>query len=215
MNKKLFSNTEDKYFYLVEFFFLLLDEKFFTTYNNGACCVSDNVYHEVCVVSTGIKNNVSVPGLTTPGYEEGFEIKQCQTRCLNDTFCRGYSILTTTVSFPVDPGTITWDMCALYTTSNATTLCSVDFPVNPNDPPRSTGPLDPNAACIPSAAPGQMDDYHDGCHIRTDKDNFTTPVTVQTSTTLEDQTSSTPNVEGKHYHKRLGVGGIRNTVNCF
>ena len=152
-----------------------------------------------------------MPGLTTPGYEEGFEIKQCQTRCLNDTFCRGYSILTTTVSFPVDPGTITWDMCALYTTSNATALCSVDFPVNPNDPPRSTGPLDPNAACVPTATPGQMDDYHDGCHIRTDKDNFTTPVTVQTSTTVEDQTSSTPNVEGKHYHKNSeNHGAFRN-----
>ena len=207
-----FLNHKEKYF-SVKFFFLLLDDRFFTTYNNGGCCTSDNVIHELCVVSTGTRNNVSLPGLTIPGYEEGFEINQCQTRCLNDPFCRGYSILTTTWTFPTDPGTITWDMCFLYTTSNATALCSINLPVNPDDPPKSTGPLDPNAACLESSEdPGMMVDYHDGCHIRMDQNNFTTPLPVQTSTTAVDDISSTADVEGKHYHKeKLGKSRVHRT----
>ena len=160
-----------------------LDKKFFTSYNNGFCCTSDNVLHDWCYVSTGPKNNVRIPGYTgsnIPGYEEGFEISECPTRCLNDTKCRGFSVLTTIIELPNpdDLVTISFDTCFLFTTSNATSTCVFHLPDNLDKPSTSMGPLDPYAACDGNQAYERFTyDYNDGCNIRMDQDNFTAPVT--------------------------------------
>ena len=99
----------------------------------------------------------------------------------------------------LDQNALTYDMCSLFTTSNATSFCTHNLPESPDKPATSTGPIDPNAACVPEAQPGLTTDFYDGCHIRTDQDNFTTPATVKpssTDTTME-QITTTPNVEGK------------------
>ena len=121
-----------------------------------------------------------------PGYEEGFEISECPTRCLNDTSCRGFSIITTTSELPVPDGpvTIIYDSCILFTTSNATSFCTFNFfPENPVNPSLSTGPLDPNANCTGETQDGfgNTYNYYDGCHIRMDLNNFTTPMTPVTN----------------------------------
>ena len=137
----------------------------------------------VCFVSTGAANDVVLPDYyTIPGHEEGFEISECRTRCLNDQLCRGFSIFTTTdINTPSGP-TIRYDTCGLYTTSYATALCyniTDHFWTNPNplnpwlgQSKWSTGTLDPNAACIPEAteSPEITFNYHDGCNIKKDQD---------------------------------------------
>ena len=194
----------------------VLDNRLFTTYNNGICCTSDNVIHHACFVSTGATNNVSLPdwynGWLLPGHEEGFEITECQTRCLNDQLCRGFSIFTTTDNNKRLERTVTFDTCVLFTTTNATSLCTLDFLRNPeillSHSEWSTGPLDPNATCLPRGPDGSGGfyeftryNYNDGCYIRTDQDNLVTSVNVQTSTSMNEETTSTDYESGKYNFK--------------
>ena len=125
------------------------------TSNDGYCCTSDNVKHHVCIIST-VENQ--------KGYVSGFEISECETICLNDDLCKGFSIQTITANDR------TVYNCYLYTTSEASTYCSfndeslkrernMDFSVDF---------LDQNARCLETLnLPSQVKiDYHYGCRIK-------------------------------------------------
>ena len=126
------------------------------TENGGYCCTSDDVKHELCIISTA-ENEKS--------YEPGFEISECETRCLNDDLCKGFSIITITA----DGLDKTMEYCLLYTTSDVSTYCSfndenlkAELGMN-----WSVDPLDQNARCVETASIHshiKMNYYH-GCQI--------------------------------------------------
>ena len=97
-----------------------------------------------------------------PGFEVNFTISECETRCLNDAMCKGYSISTTTTLNAVDSTTASYDTCVLYTTTQVTDICML------NRPETSTGQLDPSAECKDKSVypPEITINYHEGCRIK-------------------------------------------------
>ena len=137
--------------------FLFLDANFLVTDNDGYCCTSDEVKHHVCIIRT-LENQ--------KGYESGFEISECETRCLNDDLCKGFSINTMTA----DDVDITVDNCYLYTTSAFLPYCSFNdeslkAELEQND--WSIDPLDQNARCLETMSiPSNVKvNYYGGCQI--------------------------------------------------
>merc|ERR1719322_1941270 len=107
--------------------------------------------------------------LLLPGHEPGFDIwGQCRWRCFDDPLCEGFSITTIWLSVNQSIG---FNTCNLATSSNASSYCSFNQPVDPNLPPTSSGPIDPNATCKEQMeVPGDdtIINYHSGCFIKKD-----------------------------------------------
>ena len=131
------------------------------------------MYHEGCLITNGWINDTE--GLfPLPGHEPGFDIwGQCRWRCFDDPLCEGFSITTIWFELPFNQS-IGFNSCNLATTSNASSYCSFNQPADPNRPPTSSGPIDPNATCKEQMeVEGQIINYHAGCFIKKDRDQGT------------------------------------------
>ena len=138
--------------------FLFLDANFLVTENDGYCCTSDNVRHDVCIIT-------NYP--TSKGYVSGFEISECETKCLNDDLCKGFSINTMTD----ERADLTFDNCYLYTTSDASPYCTFNdenLKAELEQKDWSADPLDQNARCLETMSlPSTVKmDYYLGCQIK-------------------------------------------------
>ena len=154
--------------------FLVSNVAYLMTNNSGGCCLSDNVMHEFCVITTTVNEDFGEAML--PGYESHFELSQCKDRCSNDPFCKGFSKFSVSHNFEI----FNHDGCMLYTTYNDSAFCTHNL----DDSSKSTmtgdyfhteftltvGQLDPNTFC---AVPQDTLDrslidlnYYEGCHIK-------------------------------------------------
>ena len=98
--------------------------------------------------------------------EKGFEISECKTRCSSDDLCRGYSI--ETITSVTESSTNSTDLCYLYTTSEASAICTFNLPKDQINSQTSVEPLNQNAECKgPKVTPpGVTIKYNEGCHIK-------------------------------------------------
>ena len=138
--------------------FIALNSTYYITNNNGGCCVSDNVMHEYCVITTSMDND--------------FELSQCKGRCSSDRFCKGFSMYSVSYNFST---TFNEDGCILYTMSNASIFCTHNLNETLKSKLKSEknltsaiGSLNPNAICdTPQDTSGQVleTNYHEGCYI--------------------------------------------------
>ena len=144
------------------------------TNNNGGCCVSDNLMHEHCIITTTVDNNFTRK--TLPGFEPGFELLQCKSRCSSDRFCKGFSMFSVSYNVSTILPPLNYDACILYTTSNDSSYCTHNLDESLRSSIKgdtklafADGSLNPNANCTaPQDTTGMMIDsnYYEGCNIR-------------------------------------------------
>ena len=112
--------------------------------------------------------------LSLPGLQPGFDLSQCEKRCSNDPFCKGYTKLTSNYNESVPDSTpivFSFDTCFLFTNSSTSSFCthSQDFVPGIGDDNFGIGPLNPNAICsITNEEPALSTNYYEGCHIKTE-----------------------------------------------
>ena len=129
--------------------------------------MSDFVIHDFCLISTHDGLNP-----TFPGEEPGFDLSQCEKRCSNDPFCKGYTTYTANYNNSApgfEPIVFSYDACFLFTNSSTSSLCTHSTYNSGTNATFAIGPIDPNALCAGNNEdPALSETYYEGCHIKSE-----------------------------------------------